>query len=207
MKNYLLALSVFALASCSQTTVKEENTTKKTETEITIPAASDSATTTQAQNRKIGMPQIVEAKHIFSDPTNQDNFRLELNGMNVLDGKVKFTITNLKGQLIYQDSMQAADLEASMVYEMKSQTATQKQREDFILKRMHEFFDEKNFSTPAIAPNDSYDPAFGEETAWNAIKNDKNAVGFNYLTGKENGRRLAYSKLRKKVMLVGFFGG
>lgn len=207
MKKLYLLLSAFAVFSCSETTVKEE-TTEKTRTETSIPPAStDSAATPQMPSRKIGMPQVVEKQHIFSDPTNKDNFRLELSGMNVIDGKVKFTITNPAGKLIYEDTMTAADLEASLVYEMENKTATQKEREDFILKRMQEFFDAKNFSTPAIASNDSYDPAFGEQTTWQAIKNDKNAVGFNYLAGKENGRRIAYSKLKKKVMLVGFFGG
>ena len=145
--------------------------------------------------------------HIFSDPTQPDTFRLVMEGADILEGKAHFTITNAQGKVIHDEIISAPDLEASMVYEMETPTATKIQREDFIKKRFNKFFHDEQFNTPAIAPNDVYDPAFGDEAAWNAIKKDPKSISFNYLLGKENGRRIAYSKLKKKVMLVGHFGG
>jgi hypothetical protein len=177
----------------------------KTTTTTTVTSHGESVEKPIIKTEQVNLE--IKRKHLFSDPAKPDNFELKLDGTSVLNSKVSFTISDPAGKIIYHDSLTAADLEASMVYEMKTSKPTEKQREDFIKKRLNEFFDEKNFTFPAIAPNDIYDPTYGEEASWNAIKKEPKSISFNYLIGKENGRRVAYSKLRKKVMLVGNFGG
>lgn len=144
---------------------------------------------------------------IFSDPIRPDTFKLEMQGLDILKGKARFTITTAQGKRIHDEIISAPDLEASMVYEMKTPTATPAEREQYIKNRFNTFFAEAQFTKPAIAPHDLYDPAYGNEKAWNALKADTSAVSFNYLLGKENGKRIAWSALQKKVMTVGFFGG
>jgi hypothetical protein len=212
MKNILLLsiLAAFAL-SCSEKKnveksikiTRDENGTTVTKT--TEKFEGDTATKPNFETGAVKLE--IKRTHLFSSPAQPDNFELHLSGNSLLKSNIQFTIINPEGQLIYQDSMTAADLEASMVYEMKTATATEKQREEFIKKRLNEFFDDKNFSMPAIAPNDIYDPTYGDEASWNAIKKDPKSISFNYLLGKENGRRIAYSKIKKKVTLVGNFGG
>lgn len=200
-QTFLLMLAFFAFA-CSETTTKN--------TETSVPDTTiEPIDTSSAQVEQPAAEELpsTEAHHIFSDPTNPDHFKLTLHGNSLLESYAKFTITNPQGKIIYHDSLSSGDLEASMVYEMETPIATAEEREAFIRKRVKEFFAEKQFSTPAVAPNDSYDTTFGDEETWNTIKNDKNAVGFSYLIGKENGRRIAYSKLKDKVMVVGYFGG
>src|SRR5688572_3188169 len=212
MKN-LLSLTIIVLfaGACSEKrTVEKEVKIIKDENGRTTTTTSETTNGDTASRPTIKTGEIklaIKKTHLFSNQTKPDNFELKLAGTSLLKSTILFTITNPAGQIIYQDSMSAADLEASMVYEMKTPTPTEKQREDFIKKRLNGFFDEENFSTPAIAPNDTYDPTFGDEKAWNAIKNDPKGINFNYLVGKENGRRIAYSKLLKKAMVVGFFGG
>ena len=94
-----------------------------------------------------------------------------------------------------------------MVYDMKNAEATEEERKEYIRKRVKDFFDEEYFSTPAIPKEIDYQPGFGDQVTWLAVKNDKNAVGFSYLLGKEKGRRVAYSKLKDQVIVVGNFGG
>ena len=194
----MLAFFTFA---CSETTRKNTGTSAPE-----APKPADTSSVSKTQPAAEELPS-AETRHIFSDPTNPDHFKLVLHGNSLLESYAQFTITNPKGQIIYHDSLSSGDLEASMVYEMETPIATAEERQAFIRKRVKDFFTEKQFSTPAVAPNDSYDTTFGDEATWNTIKNDKNAVGFSYLIGKENGRRIAYSKLKNKVMVVGYFGG
>lgn len=212
MKNLLLIsfIAITTLACSEKRTVEKEVKIIKDENGKTTTTTTETSSgdTTAKPIIKTGDVKLkIKKTHLFSDPAKADNFELNLSGNSLLNSKIRFTITNPAGKLIYQDSMTAADLEASMVYEMKTSTPSEKQREDFLKKRLNGFFDEENFSTPAIAPNDIYDPTYGEEASWNAIKKDPKSISFNYLLGKENGRRIAYSKLKKKVMLVGNFGG
>ena len=209
----LLILSAFSLTlfSCEEKRTVEESvkiTRDKNGTTFTTTKERVEGDTTTKPNFETGKVELkIKRTHLFSDPTQPDIFELNLSGNSLLKSKVHFTITNAVGKEIYSENITAADLEASMVYEMKNATATEKQREAFIKKRLNEFFDDKNFSTPAIAPNDMYAPSYGDEKAWNAIKNDPKSIGFNYLTGKENGQRIAYSKQKQKVMHIGNFGG
>src|SRR5688572_6298211 len=212
MKNIILIsfIAIFTFACSEKRTVEKEIKIIKDETGKTVTTTTETSNgdSTAKPTIKTGEVKLkIKKAHLFSDPTKPDNFELNLAGNSILNSKIQFTITNPTGQLIYQDSMTAADLEASMVYEMKTSTPTEKQREAFLKKRLNGFFDNENFSTPAIAPNDIFDPTYGDEAAWNAIKKDPKSINFNYLLGKENGRRIAYSKLKKKVMLVGNFGG
>lgn len=217
MKKLLIfGFAAIFLFACSEKRTEEKTTVEKS---IKITRDKNGTTTTTTKERiegdtatkpnfETGKVELkIKRTHLFSDPAKPDNFELSLYGPSLLKSTIHFTITNSAGKEIYQESITAADLEASMVYEMKGATATEKQREEFIKKRLNEFFDDKNFSTPAIAPNDMYDPTYGDEKAWNAIKNDPKSISFNYLTGKENGQRIAYSKLKQKVMHVGNFGG
>ncbi|MFC5271541.1 hypothetical protein [Adhaeribacter terreus] len=209
----LLLLSAIA---CTLFSCEEKRTVEKsvkitrdqngtTTTTTAEKAEGDTATKPDFETGKVELN--IKRTHHFSDPTKPDNFALHLTGPSLLKSTIHFTITDPKGTTIFLDTLTAADLEASMVYEMKTNKPTEQEREAFVKKRLNEFFDDKNFSTPAIAPNDMYDRIYGNEKSWNAIKNDPKSISFNYLIGKENGQRIAYSRLEKKVMHVGNFGG
>jgi len=202
-QTFFLLLALFTFA-CSETKQKNSEITSNSPETSSGTIDSNAAKTERPAPEKLPS---VEKDHLFSHPTEPDHFKLEMHGTSLLDSYATFTITNPQGRVIYEDSISSGDLEASMVYEMETPIANAPERETFIRKRIKEFFDDKYFTIPAIAPNDSYDQTFGDEHAWNTIKADPRSVGFHYLIGKENGRIIAYSKQDGKVMVVGYFGG
>lgn len=144
--------------------------------------------------------KVVRKRHLFSSPASPDVFTLALRGPNLLSGEATFTITASGGQVIFREVLTAADLEAALVYEMKGPTATQAEREAYVRRRMEEFFAEKNFQRPAIPKTATYQPGLADQAAWNDLKRRPDALGFQYLVGKEDRRVIAWSPLRKQVM-------
>ncbi|RYU79721.1 hypothetical protein [Hymenobacter persicinus] len=151
--------------------------------------------------------KIVRARHLFSSLSAPDLFTLALRGSSVVGGEATLTITDAGGQVIFREMLSAADLEASMVYEMAGSSATEAQRETFIRKRMDEFFAAKNFSTPALGAREAYQPGELDRPTWDELKKQPKSVSFQYLVGKEDRRRIAWSPLKKQVVHLPGFGG
>jgi len=152
--------------------------------------------------------KVVRKRHEFSTPGMPDLFTLALRGNDVLSGQVDFTITDHTGQVIFHEVLSPADLEAAMVYEMTSQTPpTPAAREAYVRRRMDEFFADKNFHQPAL-PNTAPLPAGSplDRSTWADISRRADTIGFQYLVGKEDRRRIAYSPLKKQVVQLGGFG-
>jgi hypothetical protein len=140
-----------------------------------------------------------KANHKFSQIDKNDVFYICVKGESLLKGKAVFTITNSEGIEIYREEFPSINL---IGYDLpKGIDTPKKAQEDFIKKRILEFFCEKNFKTPAIKPNETFDEEYSEKDIWENIKNDKNAIGFYFLIGEEDGRNIAYSKSKKKVVL------
>ncbi|ALW85364.1 hypothetical protein AUC43_09815 [Hymenobacter sedentarius] len=148
---------------------------------------------------------LVTAKqvHLFSQPGGKpDVFRLVLRGPSVLEGAATFTITDASGQVIFRESLSAADLEAPMVYEMKTPTATPAEREAFMRRRIREFFRPAQFSSPAVPTAAPYPtgPEAPDHATWNDLRKRPDSIRFTYLVGKEDRRSIAWSPLKKQVV-------
>lgn len=144
-------------------------------------------------------------RHPFSAAAVPDVFSLVLRGASVLSAEATFTITTAGGEVIFREVLSAPDLEAAMVYEMKSATATQAEREAYIRQRVTTFFADKNFHRPAVAataplPPTSEPPANPDRAAWTDLQRRPDAIRFQYLVGKEDRRAIAWSPLRKQVI-------
>ncbi|WP_197088554.1 hypothetical protein [Rufibacter radiotolerans] len=192
------------LVGCQSST--EETTSK------TVSKDGQTKTTTRTTGKTPGkknknIQHIVQRTHHFSSPDQPDYFRLALHGDAVTSGQVEFTITTQGGQKIYEEHFPAADLEASMVYEMKTPTASPSEREAYILKRMEEFFQPSNFISPAISEGASLPTDTNQVATWKRIQANPASIGFKYLLGKEDGRLLAYDPAEKKAVRYGSFGG
>jgi hypothetical protein len=147
----------------------------------------------------------VRQQHNFSNPKGPaDTFRLVFRGKSVLEGNGEFTITNASGQVIFREILTEPDLEASLVYEMKGPTATRAEREAFVLRRIGEFFLPAHFHTPAIGPKATFpgDVANLDRAIWEDLRKRPDAIGFEYLKGKEDRQRIAWSPLKKEVVRV-----
>lgn len=123
------------------------------------------------------------------------------------EGTVYFTITTRDGTLIHSEAFPAADVEAAMVYEMETPTATVNDREAYILKRLETFVEAEDFISPAIASNAAPDTSFVSLATWKNIQALPNTIGFKYLLGKEDGHLLVYDPAQKKAVRYGSFGG
>lgn len=138
-----------------------------------------------------------EVLHNFSSPSGKDTFRIQVTGPSITKGQVRFQIVTHDNKIIYDENFTTDWL---LGYGVEGDT-TQSQKENYITNRIDNFFTEKNFLKPAIHQTDRYDADYSDKTAWDDIKSDPTAIGFYYLIGKEDGRRIAYSKRLKKVLL------
>ncbi len=74
-------------------------------------------------------------------------------------------------------------------------------KEDYIRRRIDNFFKAENFISPAVGEKEVFDSLVSAKAEWENIKSDRGAIGFYYLVGKEDGRKIAYSKTLNKVLL------
>ena len=145
------------------------------------------------------------AKHNFSNSKGPaDAFKLVFRGPSVLEGTGEFTITDATGQVIFREMLTEADLEASLVYEMKNPTATPAEREAFVLKRIDQFFQPAQFHTPAVEKKATFPTGIEnlDRATWTDLQQRPDAIRFDYLKGKEDRRGIAWSPLKKQTVRV-----
>lgn len=136
-------------------------------------------------------------RHVFSDPVTKDVFRLTLTGRSLMKSQAIFEITNSRGASIYYKKFEGALL-LDMV---ENEDISLIQKEDYIRKRVRNFFDEKNFLKPAIKVKDKTDSDYSNMEIWNEIRDNRNAIGFSYLLSYENHRKIAWSNKLKKTVI------
>lgn len=211
-RTFSALLATATLAACSTPSSERAGNGPGT-TASDTPAVSDApalppmdTTAASAANAQSDTLKVVRARHLFSSST-PDLFQLVLRGDSLLSSAATFTITAADGTVIFREALSSADLEASMVYEMTKPGATRQEREAYVRRRMDEFFAPKNFRTPALGPKDTYQPGTLDRATWDDVRGRPSAVGFDYLVGKEDRRRIAWSPLKKQVVRVGSYGG
>ena len=149
--------------------------------------------------------RVARERRNFSNPQGPpDAFQLVFRGTSILEGVAEFTITNADGQVIFREMLTEPDLEAALVYEMKTPTATRAERETFVLRRIDRFFLPSQFHTPAIASKAPFPTGVEnlDRAVWNDLKQRPDAIRFDYLKGKEDRQQIAWSPLKKQVIKV-----
>ncbi len=147
----------------------------------------------------------VRQEHNFSQHQGPpDVFKLVFQGPFTLVGNAEFTITDPSGQVIFREILTEPDLEAALVYELKTPAATPAQREDFVNKRLDKFFWDEQFHTPAVAPGARFPAGLPnlDRATWQDLQKRPEAIAFEYLKGKEDRRRIAWSPLKKQIVRV-----
>lgn len=166
------------------------------------PEAASLEKTPETEQITAGSDYLIENKtsHSFSDPAKKDAFFIGIKGKNLLDGKVVFTITSAEGKQLLKEEFDADYL---LGYDFTGDIKSQKDTDAFIKKRMQSFFSEDKFSTPAIENNVVFEDQsyYIDKETWEEIKSDKQAIGFYYLLGSEDGRHIAFSKKKGKVVM------
>lgn len=134
----------------------------------------------------------------FSSNDEKDEFLITITGETVYTGTMIFQITTHHGSLILKESYPAHFL---LGYAFLGDPNSLKDKEEFIIKRATEFFNENNFNNPAISPEEDFDEDYSDKEIWEDIISDKTSIGFYYLIGEGDGRRIAFSKKKKRVVL------
>jgi hypothetical protein len=133
----------------------------------------------------------------FSNPKRKGKLTISIVGKNILEGKMIFKVIDSNGNELLNEKYPADYLINEYIFDENS---TDKERKNYIKKRITEFFKEDNFSIPALSNEEKFDSDYSNKKIWDDIKSDTTAVGFYYLIGLENGCRIAYSKKDKKVV-------
>lgn len=147
--------------------------------------------------------RVVRDRRNFSRPAGPaDVFQLVFRGESVLTGTGEFTITDPDGQVIFREMLTEPDLEAALVYEMKTPTVTPAERTACVRRRIDQFFQPAQFHVPAVgrpAPFPTH-VANLDQATWNDLRQRPDAIRFDYLKGKEDQRQLAWSPLKKQTV-------
>jgi hypothetical protein len=138
-----------------------------------------------------------ETLHHFSSTAIKDTFRIVVTGASVAKGDFRFQIISPELGIVYDQSYTTQWL---LDYGAEKDTTTTF-KEHYIKQRIKKFFEAEKFSQPAIDATEKFDSYVSEATAWEMIKADPEAIGFYYLVGKEDGRKIAYSKTLRRVVL------
>lgn len=138
-------------------------------------------------------------RHAFSSRVTKDVFKLTLTGKTLLESNATFDIINFKGVRIYHETFDGSLLLNEL--EVDAYNLNLKQQEDYIRKRVKEFFHEKNFLKPAIKLMDMTDNDYSDMDIWNGIRINRKAIGFSYLLSYENNRKIAWSENLKRTVV------
>ena len=183
------------MTSCGESTREKAKRSAGTEPKAEEP---------KKETNEISVPNdfLIENKvlHTFSDPSKKDEFRIIITGKSLLKGKVLFTITSSEGENLLREEFDANYL---LGYDFTGNIDSQKETDAFIKKRIREFFSEDRFSVPAIEEDIVFEDQsyYIDKETWEEVKANKQAVGFYYLLGSEDGRHIAFSKKKRKAVL------
>jgi hypothetical protein len=142
--------------------------------------------------------------HFFSDPIQKDSFSITLFGNSIDSAIGVFKIIAYNHKEIYREKFDASDLLGDEYDELNGE-----QQKDTIRLRMAHLLDTSNFYTPAIDRKEKIENSFDEPDSsdkrnWHNVRSDPTAVGFMYSMGYESVYVIAYSKRKRKVVLIGY---
>lgn len=181
------------IVSCSHQ--KKESVTEFRQ--VTTQIIEKNETLVKVEQKEWLLQNSIERK--FSNSTAKDRFVISIVGKTILEGEMILQIFNSDGKELLNEKHPSSHL---IGYGL-DQNAPITDKENYIKKRVNEFFNDEYFSEPAISIEEQYDMDYSDEIIWTDIKSDTTTVGFYYLIGEERGCRIAYSK--KKNEVVTFF--
>nr|WP_294860714.1 hypothetical protein [uncultured Fluviicola sp.] len=193
----LLIGAALTMASCGDSSSKKETREVSIEKEI-----NETKKPNESSELNEKSDFLIENKvfHTFSDPSKKDEFRIVITGKNLLKGKVLFAITNSEGKNLWKEEFDANYL---LGYDFTGNINSQKETDAFITKRIKEFFGKDRFSVPAIEDEITFEDQsyYIDKETWEEVKANTKAVGFYYLLGAEDGKHIAFSVKKDKVVM------
>jgi len=189
-KAIVLIVLVSVFSACTDSTKKS----------VTHNQYNGAIITEKESEKNLLLPKEHKAEYSFSNQTSKDIFKLESDGFDPLQSTIKFTITNNKGEVFFEESFKSDLLIDDKIYD-QVQNPTNDDKKRYVINRMKTFFDVNSFSMPAITDEDEFTAEYSDRSIWEDIKSDTSSVGFYYLLGSVNGKSIAYSKKQNKVVV------
>ena len=142
----------------------------------------------------------VNLAHHFSSSKSKDSFVLQLRGTKILNSQARLIIVSSTGDTLRKELLPATVLLDERLLD-DPQAVTVRDKEIAILQGMNAFFREDKFTQPAV-PRTTTQPSDIDALAWQAVREDNRAVGFDYTAAGGKERRLAYAKKLRKAVIV-----
>ena len=100
-----------------------------------------------------------ETLHHFSSTTDKDSFKIVVTGQSLKSGQFKFQIITQEGEIILDENYETTML---LDYGLKP-NSTDNEIEEYLKKRIDNFFKEDNFHQPAISKTDTFDEEYSNK--------------------------------------------
>jgi hypothetical protein len=188
-----VAATLLLTTSCVNTERETATSSRDPRTEFTPP---------RGRGERVGAATVlntVRATHPFSDPKTPDTFVLELRGPRIVTGRAHLFVLSSQGDTLRHEVLPATALIDDPTLR-NNQSASVRDKEISILRGMNAFFSPSHFVQPAV-PTTTPQPAEVDTQAWNSLRSDPRAVGFDYATSTGE-TRLAYSRQLSKVLVI-----
>ncbi|MGY4385618.1 hypothetical protein ACVWYN_002664 [Pedobacter sp. UYP24] len=132
----------------------------------------------------------------FSDSVSLDTFKVSLEGKEIKEQLIHFTITNSKATVIYSLDVNANDLFKN--YHATVDLKREQKKLEFINNELERFLDDENFMEPAVTENETADKNVPDLAFYDELK-ISSLNGFSYRLGPEQKIYIAWSTKEKKV--------
>lgn len=143
--------------------------------------------------------------HRFSDPAQQDTFKLHVTGdkNDLQHARIHFQILAPGGKEIYSDTFEGTYLlDYGLMERVKNpEDLNDSIRNDYIRERLNRFFADENFKSPAVKSDATFDNYYQSRELFEELKKKPEAISFYYLLGKEDGKSIVYSEKEQKAVL------
>ncbi len=139
--------------------------------------------------------------HNFSSSEKKDTFLLVLTGNSIKHATIIFKIISWDYGIIHDEKFDAMALYG---YGPKKQNPDSLEIETHLIERFENFFNDKNFLTPAIKSDATYDLIYSDlisEDEWVKIKGNASSIGFIYYLWEESISWIVFSKEKGKAIV------
>ena len=114
-----------------------------------------------------------------------------------MKGNIAFIIISEFGDTLRYEQFKSVELLDYRGIDLKDE----KEKEKYILDRMDDFFNENNFYNPAIKRDENHLLSHYNQEYFIEFKSDFEIIAFAYKLGEDDGKKIAYSKIKRKVVV------
>jgi hypothetical protein len=136
-------------------------------------------------------------QHEFSSSIHKDEFHLYIKGSSIQNGTAVLEIKDYQGNTLFREEYISGCL-VDYGFDINDTISTH--RDDYIKKRVADFFNEKNFRRISDLSDDTFKANLITDDIVAEIRLEKNSLSFFYNICEGDSRGYVYSKKLKKII-------